>query len=98
MHKVFREKREFVARLKPALIMLYSIEDVEYHYFSDKYSEYVRVIYKDGRRDFIAVTGNSLEAILSELTLLVRGKDPTGLIQNEAHKINIDAWFEGANT
>lgn len=97
-NNVYREKRKFVENIKPALTMLPGIEDVEYHFFSDKYSEFVRVIWEEDCREFIDVTANSLEAILLELTRLITGTEvPTGLIKNETHKTIIDEWFESAN-
>ncbi len=96
--KVYREKRMFVENMKQALIMLPGIEDVEYHYFSDKYSEFIRIIRDGGYRDFIDVTANSLEAILLDVTRLITDTViPTGLIMNEMHKTIIDEWFESAN-
>ena len=97
-NNVYREKRDFVEKLKPALLMMPGIEDVEYHLFSEKYSEFVRIIWEGDSRDFIDVTADSLEAILLELTRLITDKEiPTGLIKNEMHKTIIDEWFASAN-
>ena len=63
---VYREKRKFVENIKPALTMLPGIEDVEYHFFSDKYSEFVRIkwtrIHRCNRRQLGSNTAGADQA------------------------------------
>lgn len=97
---VYKNKREFIEALKPALLMMADmvsgLEDVRYERFSDKYAEYVRIVWDGGHKDYIDVTGDSLTAIMAELSKLFAGQKPVGLITNEAHRNVIEGWFEAA--
>ncbi|MBR2674315.1 MAG: hypothetical protein IKE52_02525 [Mogibacterium sp.] len=97
MDAIYKEKSEFVKKLNSALVMLPGIKDVEYRIFSDKYSEIMRVVWNDGSRDYINVTANSNEENLRELTRLITGNDPIGLIEYDRHRALIDKWFGTAN-
>ena len=91
---VYKNKREFIETLKPALLMIAGIEDVKYELFSDKYAEYVRVTWEGGYKEYIDVTGDSLTAMMSEVSKLLSDKPPVGLIRSEAHRNIIEGWFE----
>lgn len=97
---VYKKKREFIEALRPALLMIADmvsgLEDVKYDHFADKYAEYVRVVWEGGHKDYIDVTGDSLTAMMSELSKLFAGKRPVGLITNEAHRNVIEGWFKAA--
>lgn len=97
---VYKKKREFIEALRPALLMMadmeYGLEGVKYEHFADKYAEYVRIVWDGGYKDYIDVTGDSLTAMMSELSKLFAGKRPVGLITNEAHRNVIEGWFEAA--
>lgn len=97
---VYKKKREFIEALRPALLMIADmvsgLEDVKYDHFADKYAEYVRVVWEGGYKDYIDVTGDSLTAMMSELSKLFAGKRPVGLITNEAHRNVIEGWFKAA--
>ena len=94
MESVYKDKKEFVENLKPALLRITGVEDIEYKNFDDKYSEFIRIAWEGGSRDYIDVTANSKAAILGEISTLLSGGKPFGYISNLNHQNKLDAWFD----
>lgn len=90
---IYREKDEFVKKLDAALSTLPHVDKVEYKAMPELFSEYVKVTWHGGGYEFIAVTGDSREAINKEVARLIGNERPVGTIPSlrQAELIN-DIW------
>lgn len=95
LNEIYNEKREFVQNLNKTLTIDSNIKSLQYA--RDFVSgEEVRMI-KDGTATpfYINVTGNSLQAILSEANKFQLGIKPTGLVENRMARAALSKLFEG---
>lgn len=85
MNSIYNEKKEFVKKLRGALMMLPEITDIEYRSTKDSTAEMVKVTYFGGGPVYINVAADSLEAIAGEVVNLVRGYPVVGLIHRQTY-------------
>lgn len=95
LHEIYNEKRQFVQDLNRTLTIDSNIRSL--HYARDFVSGEEVMMIKDGTATpyYIMVTGNSLEAILSEANKFQLGLKPTGLVENRSARAALSKLFEG---
>ena len=95
LNEIYNEKREFVQNLNKTLTIDSNIKSLQYA--RDFVSGEEVLMIKDGTATpfYINVTGNSLQAILSEANKFQLGIKPTGLVENRMAKAALSKLFEG---
>lgn len=94
MNSIYSEKKEFVEKLRGALMMIPEITDIEYRSTNDGTVEMVKVTYFGGGPVYINVAADSLEAIAGEVVNLVRGYPVVGLIHRQTHAQEVWSTLE----
>ena len=92
---VYIEKRKWTDKLNNAQVIP-GIESVEYRNISDKYSEYLRITFEGGRRIYIDVTGDSIEAMFKEVARACLGIRTEAEITHPTHVVLVEGWFDAA--
>lgn len=94
LNEIYNEKRQFVADLNKTLTIDSNIRSL--HYARDFVTGEEVMLIKDGAATpfYILVTGNSLEAILSEANKFQLGLKPTGLVENRLARNEYAKMFE----
>ena len=92
--RVYEEKREFIEKLNYILPSFKTVKRVEYRYFEDLWSEYIKITWKAGGYQYIAVTGDSLSCMLQEIATVLGGGKPVGFIPSLRQTELIDKWWE----
>lgn len=97
LNEIYNEKRQFVEDLNKTLTIDSNIKCLVY--VRDFVTGEEVMMIKDGALTpyYILVTGNSLEAILSEANKFQLGLKPTGLVENRHARIEIAKMFEGVS-
>ena len=95
LNEIYNEKRQFVQDLNKTLTVDSNIRSLQYA--RDFVTGEEVMMIKDGALTpfYINVTGNSLQAILSEANKFQLGLKPTGLVENRGAKNVIAKMFEG---
>lgn len=95
LNEIYNEKREFVQNLNKTLTIDSNIKSLQYA--RDFVSGEEVLMIKDGTATpfYINVTGNSLQAILSEANKFQLGIKPTGLVENRMARAALSKLFEG---
>jgi len=92
--RVYEEKRDFIEKLNYILPPFKTVKRVEYKRFEDLWSEYIKITWKDGGYQYIAVTGDSLICMLKEIATALGGGKPIGFIPSLRQAELIDKWWE----
>lgn len=92
--RVYEEKREFIEKLNYILPSFSMAKRLEYKSFKDLWSEYIKITWKDGGYQYIAVTGDSLSTMLAEIATVLGGGKPIGFIPSLRQAELIDKWWE----
>lgn len=95
LNEIYNEKRQFVEDLNKTLTIDSNIRSLQYA--RDFVTGEEVMLIKDGAATpfYILVTGNSLQAILSEANKFQLGLRPTGLVENRAARAEFAKMFEG---
>lgn len=95
-NEIYNEKKQFVSDLNRTLTIDSNIRSLQYA--RDFVSGEEVMMINDGCNTpyYILVTGNSLEAILTEANRFQLGIKPTGLVENRAARVELSKMFEVA--
>lgn len=94
MNSIYDEKKEFVEKLRGALMMIPEITDIEYRSTNDGTVEMVKVTHFGSGPVYINVAADSLEAIAGEVVNLVRGYPVVGLIHRQTYAQEVWSTLE----
>ena len=91
--QIYERKKEFVAKLEPALIMLDDVKSAEYKNLG--FGEYVKVEIAERGNIYINVTGDSLGALVTDVVRTLNIGSSDALVRGEAEIDVIEGfWYE----
>lgn len=96
MMEEYRNKKEFVEKLRDILQEADIAADIEYRNFPDKYEELIKVSFADHIYKYVNVTADSLLSIFVEIARVVNRQPACGEICDTKHIKLIDRWWADA--
>ena len=95
--EVFNEKKQFVERLNEVVTVASNITKLTYTVDFVNDDEVVRIQDGSATPYYVNVTGNSLQAILKEVSAFVLNRKPMGLVESRAGREYCASLFTEAS-
>ena len=95
--EVYEEKRQFVQELSGTLARAQIADKIEYKNLDRQYMEYVRIIFLEGKTEYINVTGNSIRSIFVEISRVINTQSAIGSITDMKLQELIERWWREAS-